>query len=313
MWLDPNGDVKLDNGQTVTGVTYVLSSVDVASIEDSNEFLQASVVYTDGLGYESESATPLAVFLLEIAAGASDAVVTFAVSDPASLATPDDYLQQWQQSATEDGVYTNIDDATGAEYSVPAKYDAGRIFVRLSLSYESVDDINGTRLPAFSAPLRVAGLASGAVGQAAQGGGNGSDVGSSYGAALDALLDVLGRAPDASALTYQWQTGDSGAGDWQPITGATLQTYALATVDFGAGRPFLRVVAADRAANSASSAALEAPGSDINSNTTGDLRHRNDGGDNFRAGGGIFREHGQLGGCERSRRVGGLCLDGVSR
>ena len=249
-----------------TGATYILTSTDMANIDAGNA-PGVTVTYTDGLGFVRRWTVTVQAVLIEI--GLNGAVVTSRATDASSIAD-ENYVYQWQQSATEDGVYANINaNAQASTYAVPATYDAGRIFVRLSLSYQlsgrTASGGGGERLPALSAPVRVAGLASGAAGM------NGSGVvgNAEYTAALVHLRDVLGRAPDASVLTYQWQTGTS-AGDWQDISGATSQTYRLATADFENGRSFLRVRLSARAENN-NSAILESAGADINRDTTGVL------------------------------------------
>ena len=297
-----------ENSATIA--TYILTSEDVTNINAGTTLPSVVVTYTDGLNFERAWTLEVQAIRAGIVLG-TDGNVTASVTDPSSIADSDSYEYQWLQSATENGAYTNIpDNATTSTYFVPSAYNAARTFVRLSLSYQRTGD--STKLPALSAPVRVAGIASGAATIS----GSGTGEGSSYDAVLSELRDVLGRVPDADDVTYQWQTGDSGGGGWQPITDATLQAYALATADFTEGRSFLRVVLADKANNGASSATLTATGREYKPRHDGEFRPQRAGQRrDFRAGGGIFRRCDEFGRFERHRRrrVEELCLDGVSR
>ena len=234
--------------------------------------IRAEMIYTDALFGEKITLTSQS-YAIQAVDGTFDINLVLHGATVSAVLTNDNNIllnigYRWQQGNAD--TFSFIDNAAQDFYVIPQNFDISRPFVRAHLNFQRRGSaISNENL--FSAPLRVFGVDSGTLGmQLRQGDGFAAD--SEYAADLSNLRDVLGRTPNVTALTYQWQRGtvaDSADSSWQDINAATSDSYVLSVNDFSSGYSYLRLMAADAVGYDSSSVTLISGAQDINAATEG--------------------------------------------
>ena len=230
-WQRGDGSGGFDNIPTATGETYTLGD------EDVGRSIRVVVSYTDG-GGRTESVTSAATTLVTNVNDEPTGSVTIdgrVEEDQTLTANVDNvddadglgaFSYQWQRSDGSGG-YTNIQDATGETYSL-GDADVGRN-IRVVVNY--TDDGGMDESLTSTSTAAVENVNDDPSGSVTIDGTVRED--QTLTANITALQDADGLPTVADAFTYQWQSNTGANGAFEPIAGATSQSYTLGDEDVG--------------------------------------------------------------------------------
>ena len=269
-WQCSNGSGGFENIENATSETYTLGDADV------NREVRVEVRYTDGNSTDetlTSEATAAVRNINDSPSGSvsidgtaeEDQILTANVDNVADEDGLGAFSYQWQSNTGANGGFENIDNATGETYTL-GDADVGRE-VRVQVSYT---DGNNTAETLTSAPTTaVTNINDEPTGSVSIDGAARED--ETLTANTDNIADADGLPTDATGYRYQWQSNTGANGAFEPIAGATSQSYTLGDADVGREvRVEVRYTDGRGRAESVNSEATTAV-SNINDNPTGSV------------------------------------------
>ena len=225
-------DSAFENIDNATSKTYTLGDADVG------REVRVEVRYTDGNSTDETLTSEATAAVRNINDSPSGSVsIDGQATENAELTANTDTLAdddglgtlnyQWQSSIGANGAFDNIDNATGETYTL-GDADVGRE-VRVQVSYT---DGNNTAETVTSAPTTaVTNINDEPTGSVSIDGAARED--ETLTANTDNIADADGLPTDATGYRYQWQSNTGANGAFEPIAGATSQSYTLGDADVG--------------------------------------------------------------------------------
>ena len=137
-------------------------------------------------------------------------------------------IYQWQNAATEDGNYLDIQNAVGTTYEINTSYDNTRLFLRVKLTY--THNIENILVNAYSPVRQVPEIMLPSLALILRG--------TEISVSVVANANVIAASP---AVVYQWQNATNPIRGYANIAGATnSDTYTIGS-GYDNSRPFVRV------------------------------------------------------------------------
>ena len=204
---------------------------------------------------------------VHLGATLSNAVLSYVVQDVFDLIP----AVHWQIGNSLGGTYTPLLNADGrtittASYAVPLNHPRDKPYLRAA----AVFLFGGVLRTVFSPEIKVGGVIFSADSMVDLEIG-GYTPGATLRTNISGLTDVLGRVITTPGI-YQWQTGASATGAWQPISaGGSAASYELNRNDFAQSRSWLRVRFVDDFGLAASRKTIYSTPLNVNQLPTGNL------------------------------------------